>query len=317
MKRNIINDERMMLRVSDMYYNKDLSQQEIAAQLSISRPTVSKLLTAARENGIVTISVNAVNGRKYYQLEHTLEDAFGLLEVFVVDSADTAAETKHSVGRAAQEYLTRIIEDNSIIGLSMGTTVAQVPLFQPPTFHKNLTFLPLVGGVGVVENELHSNSLAEAMARVYGGKYLPLHAPAMVSRKKTKIELMKETAIQKVFKMASKMDIALLGIGAPDPTSTVVKTGYITAEMLKKIKEENICGDICMNFYDETGNTDIFEYNDKVIAIDLTMLHKVRHSIGLVEGSSKAEAALGAINGRYINTLITDLDCARALELLI
>lgn len=317
MKRNIINDERMMLRVSDMYYNQNLSQQEIALQLSISRPTVSKLLTAARQHGIVTISVNDINGRKYYQLEHALEDAFALQEVFVVDTAATTAETKRAIGKATQEYLARIIEDNSIIGLSMGTTVAQIPLFQPPTFHKNLTFIPLVGGVGVVENELHSNSLAEAMARVYGGKYLPLHAPAMVSRKKTKIELMKESAIQKVFKMAGKMDIALLGIGAPDPTSTVVKTGYITTAMLKKIKEENICGDICMNFYDETGNTEIFEYNDKVIAIDLSTLRKVRHSIGLVEGSGKAEATLGAINGRYITTLITDLDCARALELLI
>ena len=61
MKKNIIEDQRMMLRVSDLYYNQNLSQQEIATKLSISRPTISKLLKSARDVGIVQITVSDIN----------------------------------------------------------------------------------------------------------------------------------------------------------------------------------------------------------------------------------------------------------------
>ncbi|MGL4549375.1 MAG: sugar-binding transcriptional regulator, partial [Eubacterium aggregans] len=69
MKKNIIDDERMMLRVSDLYYNHRLGQQDIALNLGISRPTISKLLKAARDVGIVQITVSDINGRKHYQME--------------------------------------------------------------------------------------------------------------------------------------------------------------------------------------------------------------------------------------------------------
>ena len=88
MKKNIVEDERMMLRVSDLYYNHNLNQQEIAHRLSISRPTVSKLLTAAREIGIVTITVADLSGRKHIQLEQILEEQYGLDEVFNIETME-------------------------------------------------------------------------------------------------------------------------------------------------------------------------------------------------------------------------------------
>ena len=56
----IINDTRLMIQVCDMYYNHKLTQFEIAEKLQISRPTVSKILAAALENDIVTITVKGV-----------------------------------------------------------------------------------------------------------------------------------------------------------------------------------------------------------------------------------------------------------------
>ena len=105
MKKNIIEDERMMLRVSDMYYNKNMSQQDIANKLSISRPTISKLLSAAREHGIVTITVSDTNGRKYFQLEQLLEEKYDLKEVFIVETLEDTAETKALMGKAAAQYV--------------------------------------------------------------------------------------------------------------------------------------------------------------------------------------------------------------------
>lgn len=314
MKKNIIEDERMMLRVSDMYYNKNMSQQDIANKLSISRPTISKLLSAAREHGIVTITVSDTTGRKYFQLEQLLEEKYGLKEVFIVETLEDTAETKALMGKAAAQYLSRIIRDGDVIGVTMGTTVAQIAPHANNSYHSNLTFVPLIGGIGTVATELHSNYIAESMARAFGGIYYPLHAPAMISRKNTKIELMKENSIQRVFKKAKRMDIAILGIGAPTSNSTIIKTGYFTPEMFEEIREQKMCGDICMVFYDENGNIDKFEYNEKMMSIDLGVLKNTKYSIGVCGGVDKPIAISGAINGGYINVLITDYACAQILD---
>ena len=149
MKKNIIEDERMMLRVSDMYYNKNMSQQDIANKLSISRPTISKLLSAAREQ--------------------LLEEKYDLKEVFIVETLEDTAETKALMGKAAAQYLSRIIRDGDVIGVTMGTTVAQIAPHANNSYHSNLTFVPLIGGIGTVATELHSNYIAESMARAFGG----------------------------------------------------------------------------------------------------------------------------------------------------
>ena len=69
---------RTMFRASRLYYDEGLSQQAIAKQLGLSRPTVSKLLKTAREIGMVTITIAEPDGRDHYQLEETLEARFGV-----------------------------------------------------------------------------------------------------------------------------------------------------------------------------------------------------------------------------------------------
>lgn len=51
-----------MVNVARLYYEQNMTQNEIAKELGISRPLVSILLTEARACGIVTISINRVEG---------------------------------------------------------------------------------------------------------------------------------------------------------------------------------------------------------------------------------------------------------------
>jgi DNA-directed RNA polymerase specialized sigma subunit len=44
---------RRLAFIANLYYKEKLSQQEIAQQIGISRPQVSRLLTQAEEAGIV------------------------------------------------------------------------------------------------------------------------------------------------------------------------------------------------------------------------------------------------------------------------
>jgi len=72
----------LMAKVADLYYLRDLTQQEIAERLGISRPMVSRLLQRSRAEGIVRIEVIPPNG-VHHDLERELEERFALREAIV------------------------------------------------------------------------------------------------------------------------------------------------------------------------------------------------------------------------------------------
>lgn len=49
--------QQFSIEAARLYYQSDYSQQQIAEQLNISRPTVSRLLQYAKEKGYVQIRV--------------------------------------------------------------------------------------------------------------------------------------------------------------------------------------------------------------------------------------------------------------------
>lgn len=72
-------DKRALsVKVAQLYYQNDWRQSRIAAELNLSRPTVSRLLQYARESGIVQIKISnplvstqqlAAELKDYYHLD--------------------------------------------------------------------------------------------------------------------------------------------------------------------------------------------------------------------------------------------------------
>jgi DNA-binding transcriptional regulator LsrR (DeoR family) len=75
-------DQRLLERVALLYYEDDLTQEDVAARLSISRSKVVRLLQEARRTGIVQIRVLAPQHANR-DLERRLETRFGLQQAVV------------------------------------------------------------------------------------------------------------------------------------------------------------------------------------------------------------------------------------------
>ena len=84
-------DKRALsVKVAQLYYQNDWRQSRIAAELNLSRPTVSRLLQYARESGIVQIKIsNPLVSTQ--QLAAELKDYYHLDQVIVVPSEMTAS----------------------------------------------------------------------------------------------------------------------------------------------------------------------------------------------------------------------------------
>lgn len=312
--KKVVDDVRLMTKVCDLYYNQNVSQQQIASMLSLSRPTVSRLLSSARERGIVQISVSNLDLIRYWEMERKLEEMCGLKEVLIVDSVEDADEQKKLIGRVAGQYVENTIRDGDVVGLSMGSTLYQVVahIMHPAADH--VTFVPLIGGMGQLRMDLHANYLAETLAYIYDGRFVPLHAPARVSGAKIREQFMKEESLAEAFRCAKHLNMALVGIGDPyDIHSSIMATGYFKENEKESLRARNAVGDICMQFYNIEGDTAPFQKDNNVIGIDIHRLRDVPYSVGIAGGMDKLAAIQGAVRGRYINILITDIRCARAL----
>ncbi len=314
--KKIVDDPRLMIKVCDLYYNQNISQTEIAKSVGMSRPTVSRLLSSAREQGVVQIHISNLESISFWHQERQLEEKYGIKEVIIVKSGNSKDEMKEALGKAAASYLAYTIKDGNRVGVSMGSTLYQAVTYlekREPLKVKDIIVVPLIGGVGQLLMEQHANSLAERTAHVYNGKFFPLHAPARVSSRLVRDELMKEESLANVLKIGQKLDVALLGIGFPNEYSAIKATGFFKENEIEGLIRKNVAGELCMQFYDENGNIEKFSEYNNAISIDINTLRKVPKSIGVAGGADKVSAVKGAIMGHYINVLITDDVCAKML----
>ncbi len=301
-----------MLRVCDLYYNRDVSQSDIASVMGISRPTVARLLQSAKQKEIVKIIICDPQERRHSELERKLEKLYRLREVIVVDTIKEEQQQKDALGKATAGYLKSVMKDGFVIGVAMGTTLRYIAPYATKQFQK-LMFVPLIGGSGDIDITLHANQVVELLSKAYGGESTHLYAPAMVSRVQTKRELLKDESVSRVTDMYNRLDVAVMGIGTGDLSSTVLRSGYYSEEMKECVRSLGICGDICMQLFDRTGNLDLVEYNKHVIGIHPTKLKQIPYAIGVAGGVHKAEALYGSMQGKFINVLVTDQECAEKL----
>ncbi len=75
-------DPSTLLAAARLYYLQNRSQAEIARELSTTRSNVSRMLTEAQRQGIVTITVHDPSAR-LTSLESELRTRFGLTEMRV------------------------------------------------------------------------------------------------------------------------------------------------------------------------------------------------------------------------------------------
>lgn len=319
--RKLVDDVRLIFKCCSLYYQDGIGQKEICKLLGISRPTVSRMLSLGKERGIVKIEINNPDNVMYGQIEREMEKAFNLQEVIIVPSnslvePEDKNQTNFELGRAALKFMTRILHNGNFVGVSMGRAVQSAA--KADYFIENqisCTFVPVIGGVGETQIDIHSNYLAQEFADRFGGDCVQLFAPALFSKYSLLEGFLQEKTIKKVTRLFQKLDMIIMGIGVPiSEHSTVLQTGYIDHKILEDFGKRGAVGDIALRYFDIDGNTEPFDdFNKRVAGISLEQLKKIPFRVGVASGEHKIRAVMGAINGRYINILVTDIDCAQGL----
>lgn len=306
--------ELLISEVATLYYQDELSQEEIAQRLGISRSAVSRMLKEAKREGIVEIHIN-YHWLTDQELQNIFSEKYGLRMVRILKIASESYERiLRGLGDLTARYLEGILKENAILAIGWGTAVHKVVEALRPVKLPGVQIVQMIGAVGKGNPFIDGPELARILAQKLGGKWYYLHAPLLVRDERIRKALMAEPAIRETLALASQADVAIVGIGSVEPSvSSLLRAGYVTNEELEELKEKGAVGDICARHFDIQGNILDVELNKRVIGISIDQLRKIKCVIGVAGGKIKAPAILGALRGKFIDALVTDSETAKEI----
>ena len=224
-------DFRLLTKVSKLYYEDNLNQDEIVARLHISRSTISRLLAQAREEGIVKIVVTPPTGI-YATLETLIEQKYAIEEIIITDvpAPDSPQIIARELGAAAANYLLRVINQNDVIGVSWGYTLrGMVTALEPKNF-PNVRIVQMTGGIGKPESESHATELCHKLARTLSCKLALLPAPGVVHSKQTREVYLMDEHVRTAINLLPSITLAFVGIGSLNSYSITVRDETILTQ---------------------------------------------------------------------------------------
>jgi deoxyribonucleoside regulator len=297
----------LMARVASLYHEEGLTQEEISQRVRVSRSTVSRLLSDARELGIVEIRIRHPLARSPV-LEKALKERFSLKATRVLaEEGLEYHEMVHRLGALAAEYLHDELYAEALLGLTWGRAVSEVvhAMRRPGNFAVHV--VQLAGSVGRMGPERDGLELARRLAGVLGGRCLYMRAPIIVKTAELCQALMDDPELRETLNAGKKADFVIAGIGSvATEHSTVVEAGYLSGEELSQLADAGAVGDIASRHFDAQGKECRVDLNDRVIGLSLEQLRAIPRVVGVAGGAWKTQAILGALNGGLVDVLVTD-----------
>ena len=303
---NSVIQKELLVTVSKLYYLGDMTQNQIAQKLGLSRPKVSRLLRDAREFNVVQISI-ATPPSYYERMAETLKTELSLKTVIVVPSLTKREDSIRNVGEAAAEYIAEHLRNGMNIGLAWGSTVAATvnAMKEQPT--QNIDVWQLTACPPNQQLNMDGQEQALRLASLLHGTAHLLSSPFFVQTPLLKKLLLEEPIIKEHFEFFNTLKMALVGLGSSRPEESMsYRSNSITLDLSKRLVDSGYAADICGHrIYKDAPMEDTL-LTDRIIAIYPKQLRNIPDVIAVAAGSEKTASILAGARGKYIDTLIID-----------
>ncbi|WP_345450591.1 sugar-binding transcriptional regulator [Arthrobacter gyeryongensis] len=304
------------LRAAQMYYLQDLTMDAIARELRTSRSTVSRLLSSARESGLVQIQIRSPLDSAP-ELERMIRNEYGV-DVHVVPVLDTLneAETLDRVATQAARTIGPLVDSNAIIGVAWGATISAVSRHLTRKITHGSTIVQLNGAGNMQTTGItYASDIMRRFGIAYGARVEQFPVPAFFDHASTKTAMWNERSVQRVLDLQARMSIAIFGVGSvhSDYPSHVYAGGYLDETDLFLLASSDVVGDVATVFFRADGSSDGITLNERSTGPSHEQLRQVRRRICVVSGASKINGLRGALEARLATDLILDEATAKRL----
>ncbi|MEQ5854516.1 sugar-binding transcriptional regulator [Halomonas sp. EF61] len=297
-------------RAAWLSYVGGQTQDEIAAQLGVSRPGVQRLLALARQEGLIKVHIDHPVAH-CTALSQAIRERFELDYCDVVPASATAEDSTPYLAVAGAERLSRIIERSEPQTLSLGSgrsiraTVEALSRIDRPR-HR---FVSLVGNVARDGSSNRYDGVMVAADKTGGERYL-LPTPVVASSVEEKRALAAQPLFRAIGEVAEQASAAFVGVGRIDRQATLFQDHFISESELDELLALDAVGELVGWPMDADGRLIDCSTSQRVTSLPLTTL-KRQAMVAVAGGRDKGPAILAALRGGWLTSLITDDQAAR------
>ncbi len=297
----------LLAKVASMYYEREMTQSEIAGALDLSRVKIHRLLKEARETQVVRILINW-HIKRAPGLEAQLTKRYKLDAALVLQAgAGDAALLLRQIGQLAARYLESQLADAASLSICFGSTTYEVINAIRPDFQADVKVMQATGSLSHALKEFDSSALTRQLAQKLGGEALYLSCPLLADNAEAARIIRGQAVVSHALEQVRRADIALVGIGDLHPQSSgFVRAGVADSQQLRSFRRAGAIGDMAWQLFDDAGQLYPCPLNERIIGLTLDELRAVPQTIAVAAGINKAAAITGALNSSAINVLCTD-----------
>jgi deoxyribonucleoside regulator len=307
--------EENMREAASLYYLEHETMEAVARRLGQSRSSVSRLLKAARETGVVRIQVRDIDTTG--ELEQRLVSTFDIrAHVVRVREPATDADRLARVARHAAAMLPEWFGDGMTLGVAWGTTVSAIVAHLKVHPLTGATVVQLNGSASATSTGVeYGAEQVGAIARAFDATMTPFPVPAFFDFPRTREMMWQERSVQHVLAQQADADVALFGVGSihsPMP-SHVYSSGYLDEADRRTLAANDVVGDVCTVFLRADGTWRDIAINTRASGPTPLQLSLIPRRVTAVAAPAKAVALLAALRAGAITDLVLDSGTAKAL----
>ncbi len=302
-----------------------IGRRNLSSKLGITERVMRTEIDKMKEMNLIDIQSAGVNltdaGLKllseihdtfYYiknlsDIELKLMEKLKLKRVAVVSGdSERDAFTFNDLGKKAAEIVLELIKNDTVLGISGGTTMAcVVNQMKRKKGIKNVLVVPARGGLSE-ELEIQANTIAANLAEKLDAPYKLLHIPDNLDEQELNV-LKNNKLINDVLNDIQRINLLVFGLGNAREMAARRKSDK---SVFNKIESDCLTAEAFGYFFNRDGNV---KMQTNSVGITMENFRMIKNSVGVAGGGSKAEAiySISKFNNHFI--LVTDEAAAKKI----
>lgn len=307
----------LMVAAAQLIYYKGKTQEEVGEMLGISRPKVSRLLSQAREQGIIEITIRN-------PIAHNLDVQAELIRTFRLKDAvvtpicvDQQEVIVPQIAKAAAQYITDHLPDRAVLGLGRGYSMYETMKSLSPSNNQQPVIIPLSGGLGAGDAGNPLDEILNRSAAALGGQSKFLYAPALLASEKFRNAVLTEPNSMEVAMLWDRMDWVVMGVGTIPPMRPVANP-YFNRSVQAFVEEtgQKPIAELSLWFVLPNGEVPGTARQQCLVAATPEQIKQADVRLAIAGGLVKLRAIYAALLSKMVNVLVTDERTAEELIML-
>lgn len=304
------------LKAAQLYYLQDRTMDAIARELGTSRSSVSRLLSHARDIGLVDIRIHSPLDRRD-EVEQQIRERYRVA-AHVVPMPATVSEVDRleRVAMTAARLLVQFVDSNMTVGVAWGSTLSAVSRYVPQKETQNTTIVQLNGAGNTQTTGVeYASEILQRFGHAFGAKVQQFPVPAFFDDPATKEAMWRERSTRRVLDLQARMDMAVFGLGSPaaEVPSRVYVGGYLDRGDFQSLREDRAIGDVATVFFRADGSWRDIRLNARATGPALDRLRRVPRRVCVAAGIPKLASLRAAMATGLITDVVLDEELARRI----